>query len=344
MTLAVVACGGDGGSQFGNGGNGDSTGYSGGSANNPGNINLGNPGGGVNDKCAESTAKAQLVPVYLVFMIDRSGSMSQDSKWPTITQGLEAFFADPASAGLYASLAFFKQNNECDPNAYAAPALAMTALPSNAFSAAIGNYSPNGGTPTVPAIQGAILYAQTQVPLHPGSKVAIVLATDGIPNDCNSTVAGVAAASATVASTIPTYVIGVGPEAANLDAMAVGGGTGKSYIVTTGNPAQTATDFQNALASIRGKTLACDFQIPPPPAGKTLDVTKVNVVYTPAGGQAQTLSYSKDCVSGTGWHYDNPASPSRIILCQSSCTTAQAGQGASIDIVFGCDTNGGVQR
>ena len=346
VALSVAACGGFDGSLFG-GDNGNSNGNNGGgSAGNPdpGGVNFGDQDGGVNAQCATSTDKAELVPVYLVFMIDRSGSMSQNSKWPTIVSGLETFFADPKSAGMSASIAFFKSTDECNPASYANPAVAMTALPSSVFKATIDTYAPNGGTPTLPALRGAIQYAQQQQQMHTGSKVAVVLATDGIPNDCNSTVQNVTAAAAGVASTLPTYVIGVGDQLQSLDTIAAGGGTTKAFVVGIQNPQQTASDFENALSVIRGATLSCEFKMPTPPAGRTLDINSVNVVFTPQGGSGQTLTYNQSCMGGAGWHYDDPHNPSKIVLCQSSCNTVQAAKGGQIDVVTGCATLGGVPR
>jgi von Willebrand factor type A domain len=343
--LAVVlqACGGASSSVFGSGGdsNGSDAPPTGGSASNPTGINLGDAGGGVGASCAESTSQAALVPVILVFMIDRSGSMSQDMKWPTVVSGLESFFADPASAGISASVQFFENDqDECDVSAYQTPAVAITSLPSTIFASTINTYSPNGGTPTEPALGGAIAYAQQQQAANPGTKVAVVLATDGVPNDCNSTVDNVAAEAQAVASTIPTYVIGVGDQLQSLDQIAMGGGTMQAFVVSVGNPAQTATDFQTALSTIRGNTLSCELQLPMPPAGKTLDPTTVNVLFTPSGGSAMTLTYDQNCAGTNDWHYDNPASPTEIILCQSTCATVQADSSAKIDIVTGCVTNG----
>ncbi len=343
--LTIAACSGADSSTFDGNGGGNGTGTGIGNGNpDPGGTNFGADGGGVSATCASSTAKAELVPVYLVFMIDRSGSMAQDAKWPTIVAGLETFFNDPKSAGLSASIQFFKSANECDVSSYATPAVPMTPLPSPAFKASIDTFAPNGGTPTLPALQGAIQYAKTQETAHPGSKVAVVLATDGIPNDCNSTVPNVTAAAAGVASTLQTYVIGVGSALQSLDAIAMGGGTTKAFVVATGNPQQTATDFETALNVIRGATLACDFKLPAPPAGRVLDVASVNVVYTPTGGAGGTLTYNQSCMGGTGWHYDDPKAPTRIILCGGTCGTVQADHGGQIDVVTGCATLGGVPR
>lgn len=346
IAMSVAACGGFDSSLFGSGDNGGGSNGNGGSAGNPdpGGVNFGQQDGGVNAQCAASTDKAQLVPVYLVFMIDRSGSMAQNSKWPTIVSGLESFFNDPKSAGMNASIAFFKSANECDINSYSTPSVPMTALPSAAFKTTIDTFSPNGGTPTLPALQGAIKYAQEQAQIHTGSKVAVVLATDGIPNDCNSTVQNVTQAAQGVAASLPTYVIGVGDQLQSLDAIAAGGGTTKAFVVGIQNPQQTATDFENALNVIRGATLSCEFKMPTPPAGRTLDINSVNVVFTPQGGSGQTLTYNQSCMGGTGWHYDDPHNPTKIVLCGSTCNTVQAAKGGEIDVVTGCATLGGVPR
>ncbi|HEY1959312.1 MAG TPA: vWA domain-containing protein, partial [Polyangiaceae bacterium] len=263
----------------------------------------------------------------------------ESSKWTSCASGLTSFFGDAKSAGMSASLQFFPQSNECSTNVYAAPQVSLRALPdATTFSNAIAANSPNGGTPTVPALSGAVAYAQSIASSKPGDKVAIVLVTDGEPNDCNSSVQGVANVAASVSATIPTFVIGIG-NTGNLDAIAQAGGSGKATIVSTNSPQQTEQDFQTALNAIRGITLACEYQLPPPPQGQTFDESKVNVVYTPANGGPQTLTYNQSCSGGTGWHYDNPQNPKKIELCATSCSSAQAASG-SISIVMGCATNG----
>lgn len=341
----VAACSSGDGSSFNKsngGGNAD--------ASNPG-FNVGGDagfGGGGGDsgdlsQCATATATPNPVPVDLVFMFDKSGSMGDNSKWTSCKAGLTGFFGDAKSAGMSASLQYFPLANECSVNAYAAPAVSMRALPdATTFSSSMNNNSPNGGTPTVPALSGAVAYAKSVASSNPGDKVAIVLVTDGEPNDCNSDVQGVAAVAQGVASTIPTFVIGIG-NTANLDTIAQAGGTQKATIVSTNSPQQTETDFQNALNAIRGITLACEYQIPPPPQGQTFDESKVNVVYTPTNGGPQTLTYNQDCTGGTGWHYDDPNNPTKIELCTSTCNSVQMASG-KIDIVMGCATNGVIPK
>lgn len=299
--------------------------------------------------CATSSASVDVPPVHLVFMIDRSGSMgnskhgqNENVRWKPVVAGLDAFFADSANANVHASVAFFGQGDkeevECSAATYAKPAVSMRALPdASAFSSALDAANPGGGTPTKPALEGAIAYAkQVKATLKPGEKLAIVLATDGDPNDCSSTPENVAAAAAAVAAEIPTYVIGVGPDTTKLDTIATGGGTSKAIMVATANPAQVSADLRAAVGQIKAAQLGCNYALPAPPSGQTLDVNAVNVDYTPAGKAMQTLPYSADCSVAGGWRYDNPASPKEVVMCASSCSTLKADIGGKIDIVFGC--------
>jgi len=286
--------------------------------------------------------------VSLVFMIDRSGSMGggdMSVRWAPVVEGLEAFFGDPASKNLEASLGFFPivngRSSVCTVVSYATPDVAMTPLPdgtsfANAFSAT----GPNGGTPTEPALSGALDYAKTIKAA--GKNVAIVLATDGAPNDCSSDVPGVAGiASEGAAAGIKTYVIGVGPNTGNLDAIAAGGASGSAIMIPTSAPSQVSDDLRKAVGTIAASLLGCSYGLPTPPTGQTLDVNAVNVNYTPGGGALATLEYSADCSKPGGWHYDNPASPTQIVMCPAICDAVKNDiSGGKIGIVFGCKTAG----
>ena len=348
LVLVAVGCGSSDTSTFG-GGDGTSGGGGPGGTGFGAGDGSGGPGTVVSptSACATSNAGSSLLGVDLVFMFDRSGSMDDNSKWTSCKAGLEAFFADPSSKGMAASMAFFAQPDDCNVSAYATPAVSMRFLPdATSFKTRIDAISPSGGTPTLPAMQGAIQYAQgLKAGLQPGEKVVIVLVTDGDPNDCNSTPENVAAAAAAVAATIPTYVIGVGTGAANLNTIATGGGTAPAIMVATSNPAQITADLLKAIGTIKAATLGCNYALPAPPSGKSLDKSAVNVNYTPGGGALTTLPYSADCSNPNGWHYDNPSVPSQIVMCPASCTTLQGDKaGGAIDIVFGCTTVGDVPK
>jgi uncharacterized protein YegL len=355
--VAAVACGSAGDSTFGDGtGANDPNanpsehpflGTSGGPDPNAG--SSGSSGGvgtvkpvSATDACASSNAGVDALPIYLVFMVDKSGSMGGKElsvKWTPAVAALKDFFADKASANIHASLAFFKSADECNVASYATPTVPMKSLPDASFATALNAQSPSGGTPTLPAEQGAIQYAQSVAAgLKAGEKVAIVLVTDGDPNDCNSTAANVGAAAATVAGSIKTYVIGVGNGAANLDTIAAGGGTAPHIQVNTTSAATTSADLRAAIGKIKASQLTCDYALPAPPNGKTIDVNAVNVNYT-SGGKTTTLAYSADCSNPGGWHYDNVKAPTKIIMCPSICTTLQNDSaGGKVDIIFGCST------
>ena len=298
--------------------------------------------------CASSNQQAALVPVNLVVLLDRSGSMGDGVngdpalKWNPVTAALGAFFADPQSAGMNASLSLFPAaNDQCNPSVYYFAAVPERALPDGqTFAAAMAAAAPSGDTPTRPAILGAIDYAKDVRDATPGSRTAIVLVTDGDPDVCDSSVANVSLEVAKVASTIKTYVIGVGQSLSSLDMIAQAGGTDHPTLVSVGDPAQTKCDFLAALQQIRGLVLSCDVPLPAAPAGMTLDFKSVNVLFTPSAGAATQLLYDSGCSTGVGWRYDDPANPTEVQLCARSCDTVRQDHGGRLDVVFGCATSG----
>jgi hypothetical protein len=293
-------------------------------------------------------------------MFDKSGSMDQVpsgssmSKFEAVKAGILTFAADPTSTGMSAQLTFFGQGSGsafCSAATYTSNITVPSAsLPdSTLLAAGFSGVSPAGSTPTQAAIDGAIAQANTLAAAHPDHKVAVVMLTDGLPQGCSDdsdiTPASNDAAAAFAASpSIPTYVIGVGDLKTNLDTLAAAGGTSSSYILTDTNTATTNTELIAALASIRGKTASCDFALPAPPTGQTLNIDAVNVQYTPTSGAPETLTYNKDCTGGDGWHYDDASAPTQIDLCANTCNTVKTQATGKVSIAFGCATKGGVVR
>ena len=321
---------------------------------------------GVNAACVNHASNGQIVPVNLIVIYDKSGSMGDTTdpngpydpakKWTPVGTGMKAFLGDPSSAGMSASLQYFPLGNSlaevCDTATYATPAVALKALPDGAFATSIDATSPRGGTPTLPALQSAITYAKTIAAQKPSDKSAVVLVTDGEPsmlptncadNDINH-VALAAAAGINGSPSIPTYVIGVGSSLINLNQIAASGGTKQALIVDVSDPTKTQTDFVKALTQIRGETLSCDFVLPAAPAGQALDLNTVNVVLT-QNGKDETLGYDKDCAgaAGGGWHYDSVGAPTKVELCPGVCDTAKKAASNKITITLGCATKGGVK-
>ena len=92
---------------------------------------------------------------------------------------------------------------------------------------------------------------------------------------------------------------------------------------------------------VAGSTLPCTFEIPPPPDGMSLDPNQVNFVYTPTGGTPITLNNvgsMAGCAGGPGWYYDDPVTPTQILLCPSSCSTVEGDPTGTVNVEFGCST------
>ncbi|MBI2394887.1 MAG: hypothetical protein HYV09_35285 [Deltaproteobacteria bacterium] len=86
--------------------------------------------------------------------------------------------------------------------------------------------------------------------------------------------------------------------------------------------------------------LPCTFTLPKPESGE-IDPTKVNVVFTSGSGAKDTLVYvgNKDaCTAAGGWYYDDPAKPTAVNLCPSTCTTVSGDKAGKVDVALGCAT------
>jgi hypothetical protein len=84
--------------------------------------------------------------------------------------------------------------------------------------------------------------------------------------------------------------------------------------------------------------IACDWPIPAPPTGQTLDKNKVNVRYTRpdnTGVDVLRIPPGEDCGDREGWVYDNDELPSQVIACPASCDGFRA-TGGKVDVLFGC--------
>jgi hypothetical protein len=247
---------------------------------------------------------------------------------------------------------FCSEQTQCDASIYATPAVPISALPNNALSMSINSKQPEGNTPTSAALQGAIDRAKQQKMANPTHEVVSVLFTDGVPTACDPTDPGMVAAIAgggyNGSPSIKTFVIGVfapgeqdGPMTVNQ--IASQGGTKNAFVIDTSQDVTKA--FLDALKEIRGSALACEYKIPAPKQGETLDYGKVNVEYTPPNGQPEPIPYvetASKCDPQTGgWYYDavpsSTVSPTKIVMCDQTCSQFKTASGA-VDIRLGCKT------
>jgi hypothetical protein len=244
--------------------------------------------------CATGEATASRLPVYLLFVLDGSGSMNHDNKWVAATGAIDAIFMDMAAKadpGVGAGLIVFSDSD--DPNlnvdgTYPTSRDVPLAFVDQAQLAKLVNrtappVAPQSNTPTGRALTGG--YAELSrlspgAPLQPGGKKVLVLITDGIPTDrdCktqnkdgtddyaqNFCVKMAASELATAApdGPIETFVIGVGPLPGDfmtydpyfLAALAQGGGSAPSGC--------------NPKANSTGATNTCYFNVDPTGATAT---------------------------------------------------------------------------
>ena len=351
---------------FGSGGaigaTGGAIGATGGSLSIPNAGGSGNGAAPSEQNCVAAVQRGEGIPLDMFVIWDRSGSMDDDvnggTKWELALDAFEAFVNDPASAGIGVGLAYFPlfingsggggrrddENTVCDIPAYAQAAVPIAPLPGNAaaITASLNGEQTDGRTPTRVALAGAIEYAKGWATQHPDRKVVVVLQTDGEPNVCESTVQAVtdvAAAGVAATPSMVTYVIGVGEELRNLNQIAQAGGTGDAFIVDTAQ--DTTRQFIDAMNKIRASAaVSCEFVVPKEGSSGPIDFNKVNVTITPPGGAGQPLlkaANAGQCHPQTGgWYYDQPAAPTRVLLCPASCSTVKADTGMTVQLEIGC--------
>jgi hypothetical protein len=123
-----------------------------------------------------------------------------------------------------------------------------------------------------------------------------------------------------------------------MNELAEAGGTTEAFFVSDG--ATAAADLLRTLNAIRGDAIACDFPLPTATAeGMPIDPKLINVSYTPTGGadvELGLVASAAECKTEAAWYYDDPADPTRIILCPAACDTVTSDSGAAIRILAGC--------
>jgi len=313
-------------------------------------------GSGVDVACFTQSRLVGEIPIDLYFMVDKSTSMnitvsgSTTTRWAAVSAAMKTFVNSPISAGLGAGMAFFPRADAvgsplCGAADYAFPVVPIGTLPTvvPAMLAGIASQKLGTGTPTLPALQGAHIYARNRQTAQLGRVGAVVLVTDGEPRQCGSTPASTAAAATQAAGgspSIKTYVLGVGPRLTDLHDIAEAGGTGRAYLVESGGEAELTL----ALDNIRTSALNCGYLIPE--KGRKEAGTNPARVETRTGRDGAPLrvpqvASAEDCRDGPGWFYDKPpladdSPPTRVTLCAASCEPLVKASGSHLDVTIGC--------
>lgn len=312
--------------------------------------------------CAATSVEAQLAPLDMYVMLDRSGSMGTDcnvgssttSKWCYSINALYNFFQAPSSAGTGVALQYFPISGySCSGTggACATPAVGLGLLPGilpQLQSSLNSTTSSGSNTPTEAGIRGLVDF--TGKNKQPGRTMIGILITDGQPNGCNSGAAYLQGLLQTHlnATGIRTFVIGMtGASFSTLETISLGGGAASHttfcgtsppchhYSVGNGDPQA----FVAVLQAIQNVAIGCQYQLPQTDAG-LIDPNKITIEYTPGGtGTPQALQRVNDanaCGPSGGWYYDNNSNPTSIHLCPVTCTVVQADSNPKVDILLGC--------
>ncbi len=325
------------------------------------------------DACAGFVFAAEERPLDMFFLIDTSASMAErtaaGSKWELISSALVNFIREPRNAAVGVGLGYFPLEVDpvcvvgdpgclcipfidlCLPNFggscnvvdYSAPAVPLHfPLDGPTLIGDINSRTLAGGTPTGPAMEGALEYAADWAAQHPGRRTVVVLATDGDPTGCfdntPNAVATLARAAFDGPSNIRTFVIGVGRSLTSLNLVANAGGTTQAFLTETDST--LVQDFADALDKIRTEALPCEYVIPEEGTKGSVDPDQINVLVTPRDGSGQrTVPRTFDgslaaCGDADGWYYDDPSAPRSVRLCDRTCSDAF---GANVELQFGCE-------
>ena len=302
-------------------------------------------GGPPTEECGGDEFSFNATPPNLMILLDRSGSMdgdvngTSDNRWEVARAAVETVVST-FSADIRFGLAIY---SACEPGGCSAGEIVVPILDNNAGpiqgwldTTAAGGSLDGQGT----AIDGKTLIlcnsgfpeTSTGVSLQalvgeptlqdPDRTNAVLLVTDGgESSECTDFINGPGGASQLYTQDIPvrTFAVGMGgASAAQLDQIAIAGGTGQSYF------AEQAGDLQMALSEIAASVASCTFtldEVPP-------DLAELYVFFD---GDPTGVPQDPD----NGWTYD-PAT-NTITFHGSACASIEDGTTGDIDIVYGCN-------
>lgn len=332
------------------GGDGDGDGAFGGGKDEDGNC----IGLEVNQGCAGQVYEGEAVPLDLYIMFDQSGSMAievnestGETRMDVVTAAVDSFLNDEESVGMGIGIGYFGHHpipeTSCDGASYADADVEIAALPGNIdpMLASIAAREPIGETPTGAAIRGACDYVTAHKSANPGRSPAVLLVTDGEPKapatpDCNPTLsdAGQAAKTCYEDAGIPVYVLGVGPSLDNLDLIAESGGTESAYLADLDNTDQVL----GALRAVRiAAQIPCELEIVE--SESDVDYNASTVAYQNSECDyiaIERVESIEGCSGDGGWYFDDPAAPTNITLCETTCGNVKS-TGRQLFYSIGCE-------
>ncbi len=359
ILLGFNACTAGDGRSDGNAGGNSGSGASSGTLSGPGGFNqTGGSGSGGVDECQSISqeAKPKLEAADIIFVIDTSGSMGEESFF--VRQNMNAFSQQIIAAGVDVKVIMLAEpqlfpcfGTLCPPGVCIDAPLGSGACPADE-NLPMYAHPPSEIGSTDALTQIIDLYPSYAQHLRPNVLKYVVIITDD-----NAT-----APYIDNAATFIQQFTALDP--ANLTGFKTHGiycpydGNGCASVGTVYTELINLTngihgdlslqDFQpifNDLATqvvVDAGELPCTYIIPPPPPDETFDPQKVNVTFTDGNGTAHDIlkvASEADChPTDGGWYYNNDAMPTAILICPASCDLVSGDPLGKIDIVLGCQT------
>lgn len=275
--------------------------------------------------------------------------------------------------------------DKCDGVVHSKSAVEVGRLPAvaDAVIQSLKSITPDSNTPTVGALTGGVDFCVKFQQEHPGEKCAVVFVTDGQPNGCGLSLActpgftpnergdcvdpkaeGVLSPIVQTAHDthdVVTYTVGMAGVIEDgfdlLDKLAILGGTDCTLDVA-GKEACNVTEtgsqgLLEALSKIRDAVVQtievpCVWAVPPPPDGKRLDPSLVNVGLSINQQKVELgqVAVAADCQSvENGWYYNVPSNPTEILSCPQTCDIVeQNSTDVRVSLEFGCATKRAVLK
>ncbi|MCB9590427.1 MAG: VWA domain-containing protein [Polyangiaceae bacterium] len=341
----------------------------------------GGSGGLASDAACESvsqTAENKLQPADIIFVVDNSGSMTEEAGF--VQSAINTFANGIASAGIDYHVILISADSN-DSNGICAPApLGSGQCPADSLAPNYKHINREVGSSN--ALQIVLEEFEKYKPmLRPGASKHVVAISDD--NPATTAQAFDASFAPLLSAADPLYtgytfhgIYGFTKPAenqcrlnANSDPCCVSGdpwvltvNIGTVYRdladMTSGEEGNLCEQEQGFVAvftrvsqavAVNSK-LACEWTIPSAPEGEMFDKDRVNMQYfAPNSGNGEPfgrVGSATECANVVdGWYYDNAASPTKIFVCPQTCTRIQgAGEQARIDILFGCASEPAVPR
>lgn len=328
--------------------------------------------------CATGTTRAIKDPIYVLMVLDGSGSMANDSKWKAIVPALDLFIdelANRSDTSFGLGLTIFSDVNDATMGLGPYPKMDVPIAVVDSGQALrlhqrLDTTAPRQQTPTLAVLKGqnaALASFAPSLPLRPGGKKALVLMTDGVPNPDPNTqkplcVQAVADAYALAApeGPITTLAVGIGyffPYAPlDYDQGFMG-----ELAVAGGAPNQ-GCDPMNTWDS----SMFCHFQVTPSGNDATELENEFLLAFDKIRSRLASCELTLEKRDGglpvepgkvnvvftddhgyesvvpedgmDGWTYDDPQNPSKVVLNGQACAKLKANVHGKVDVVLGCKT------